>query len=68
MGGQENPNGEIDPFGRAIGEAGVGDDVTIPDASERQRAKDILDELRRRYEEAGDEEEREYLERLLDRF
>ncbi|MEM1151265.1 MAG: DUF4175 family protein, partial [Pseudomonadota bacterium] len=67
-GAGEEESGEIDPFGRAIGESGVGDDVTIPDEAERQRAKDILDELRRRYEDASDPEEREYLERLLDRF
>ena len=42
--------------------------VNVPDEGERQRAKDILDELRRRYDEAVDEDEREYLERLLDRF
>ena len=42
--------------------------MNIPDASERQQAKEVLEELRRRYSEAEDEEEREYLERLLDRF
>lgn len=58
-----------DPFGRPTGGPGnSGEEVNIPDASERQRAKDILDELRRRYNETDDEEEREYLERLLDRF
>lgn len=58
-----------DPFGR--GQTGAIDDsnsVDVPDEAERQRAKDILDELRRRYDEAVDEDEREYLERLLDRF
>lgn len=57
-----------DPFGRMTGDGGNGEDTAIPDKAERQRAKDILDELRRRYEESEDEEEREYLQRLLDRF
>lgn len=61
--------GGTDPMGRALMGAGNdGEGVNIPDQSERQRAKDILDELRRRYDEAEDEEEREYLRRLLDRF
>jgi hypothetical protein len=56
-------------MGRSLMGAGNdGEGVNIPDESERQRAKDILDELRRRYNEAEDEEEREYLRRLLDRF
>ncbi|MCA8900174.1 MAG: DUF4175 family protein [Hyphomonas sp.] len=58
-----------DPFGRPAGGLGNnGDDVRIPDEAERQRAKDILEELRRRYNDSDDEEEREYLRRLLDRF
>ncbi len=61
--------GAADPFGNSV--SGAVDDsnsVDIPDQAERQRAKDILDELRRRYDEAIDEDEREYLRRLLDRF
>jgi hypothetical protein len=61
--------GAADPFGNSV--SGAVDDsnsVDIPDEAERQRAKDILDELRRRYDEAVDEDEREYLRRLLDRF
>jgi hypothetical protein len=58
-----------DPLGRPLTGAGNdGQGVEIPSESERQRAKDILDELRRRYEQAEDEEEREYLRRLLERF
>ncbi len=57
-----------DPFGRMTGDGGNGEDTAVPDQAERQRAKDILDELRRRYGESEDEDEREYLERLLDRF
>jgi hypothetical protein len=58
-----------DPFGQNT-TGGIDDNnsVEIPDEGERQRAKDILEELRRRYDEAVDEDEREYLERLLDRF
>nr|WP_070960356.1 DUF4175 family protein [Hyphomonas sp. Mor2] len=70
LGDQQNQaGGGADPFGNAM--TGAVDDsnsVDIPDEAERQRAKDILDELRRRYDEAVDEEEREYLRRLLDRF
>lgn len=58
-----------DPFGNSS-QGGTDDanSVNIPDEAERQRAKDILDELRRRYGDTLDEDEREYLERLLDRF
>lgn len=58
-----------DPFGRPLTGAGNdGEGIEIPSEAERQRAKDILDELRRRYGEAEDEEERDYLRRLLERF
>lgn len=58
-----------DPFGRPLTGAGNdGEGIELPSETERQRAKDILDELRRRYGEAEDEEEREYLRRLLERF
>lgn len=67
--GQGDPGNSTDPFGRnASGAGNNGENVNIPDAGERQRAKDILDELRRRYNDADDEEEREYLRRLLERF
>lgn len=59
---------ETDPFGNPIGGVSDGRDVNIPDEAERQRAKDILEELRRRYGTTPDEDERDYLERLLDRF
>ena len=63
-----NNSDQVDPFGRPMGGTSDNRDVTIPDQAERQRAKDILEELRRRYGETPDEEERDYLERLLDRF
>ncbi|WP_084396327.1 DUF4175 domain-containing protein [Henriciella aquimarina] len=66
--GDEYGSEDTDPFGRPMGGVADGRDVNIPDEAERQRAKDILDELRRRYGTTPDEEERDYLERLLDRF
>ncbi|MEO1304073.1 MAG: DUF4175 family protein, partial [Pseudomonadota bacterium] len=66
---QGDSAGAADPFGQStMGGVDDSNSVDIPDAGERQRAKDILDELRRRYDETLDEDEREYLERLLDRF
>ncbi|MBY9065820.1 DUF4175 domain-containing protein [Hyphomonas sp. WL0036] len=66
--GQQGQNSN-DPLGRPLTGAGNdGEGIDIPSESERQRAKDILEELRRRYGEAEDEEEREYLRRLLERF
>ncbi len=58
-----------DPFGNSS-TGGIDDSnsVDIPDQAERQRARDILDELRKRYGDTVDEDERNYLERLLDRF
>ena len=67
---QKGDREEFDPFGRNVGgEAGFGDNVEVPNEVERQRARDILNEIRRR---AGDRtlrrDELEYLQRLLDRF
>jgi len=60
---------ERDPLGRDTDGGGTGGDTEVPSEMERQRARDILEELRRR---AGDgtltPEERAYIERLLDRF
>lgn len=65
--------GEVarDPFGRNASGSGfdTGDSVRVPDEMERRRAREILDELRRRAGEAQrDAEELDYLNRLLDRF
>ncbi|MEO0981902.1 MAG: DUF4175 family protein [Pseudomonadota bacterium] len=57
-----------DPFGNSTAGRDDADTIDVPDELQRQRAKDILEELRRRFGEATDEEERDYLERLLDRF
>ncbi len=69
--GQDGSAGR-DPFGRQTGTGsglGSGEDVAIPDAYDRQRARDILDALRERLEDPSrPAEEREYLRRLLDRF
>jgi len=62
---------EFDPLGRPTARTGpeFGDSVDVPDKSELQRAREILDELRRR---AGERDrpkpELDYLERLLPRF
>ncbi len=51
------------------GESGYGENVKIPDEIERQKARDILDEIRRRAgNRALSREELDYLNRLLDRF
>lgn len=61
-----------DPFGRGDdGQDGgaIGDGLDMPAESDRQRARDLMEELRRRSaEQERDQEERDYLERLLDRF
>lgn len=66
----EDTVSESDPLGRPAGgsQQNEGDGVTVPDEVERQRARDILDDLRERLNNAQTDEEREYLERLLDRF
>ena len=60
-----------DPFGRAAAGRGAGEggDVRIPDASVLQRARDILNELRKRAGEQGrPKEELDYIDRLLKQF
>lgn len=67
--GEAGEDGETDPFGRPTGRGGGAGSVDIPTESERQRARDILDELRRRLGDPDrDSEERGYIDRLLDRF
>jgi uncharacterized protein (TIGR02302 family) len=64
-------NADADPFGRApSGRGGVDrGDVQIPEQSEMQKSREILDELRRRAgERARPTEERDYIDRLLQRF
>lgn len=60
-----------DPLGRNQNGMGMIDtgDVEIPDQSDMQRAKQIIDELRRRSgERHRPKNERDYIERLLKRF
>jgi hypothetical protein len=69
----ENDNRARDPLGRPLDGAGdistEGDGVTVPDAIQKERAREILDELRRRAQDpTRPEQEREYIRRLLDRF
>lgn len=68
--GDGEGEGERDPLGRRVGGGvGEGDEVAVPDAQERQRARDILDELRRRAADPDrSETERSYLRRLLEQF
>lgn len=65
---QRNQNS--DPFGRERGDGGADNrDIEIPEQQEADRARQVLEELRRR---AGDfsrpQEERDYLDRLLKWF
>jgi methylmalonyl-CoA mutase cobalamin-binding subunit len=62
--------GDTDPLGRAQGgQAGAGTQTGIPGEADRQRAREILEELRRRAAERGrPQEELDYIDRLLERF
>ena len=72
--GRDGQAGDVrdeDPFGRPTASDGPldGASVRVPDASVMKRARELMDEIRRR---AGDRsrapEELQYLDRLLDRF
>lgn len=65
---EEQGGDQTDPLGRGTGGTGPGN-VDVPSEAERQRARDILEELRRRAAEQGrPQEELDYIERLLERF
>jgi uncharacterized protein (TIGR02302 family) len=69
--GQARPGGGSDPLGRPQRTRGpdAGDDVRVPDEIDRQRARRILEELRRRFgERTRPEQELDYLDRLLEPF
>ena len=70
--GQEGQNAaDEDPLGRAQGGNGssLGSGVKIPDKSQMERAKNILEELRKRAEQRGrPKEELDYIDRLLKQF
>jgi uncharacterized membrane protein affecting hemolysin expression len=62
---------QFDPLGRPLDEQGsmAGGNVLIPDQADRDRAREILDELRRRSGEANRaQQELDYIDRLLDLF
>jgi len=70
QGQSESHEGE-DPLGRAAGGTGpdLGDGTKIPDQSELQRARSILQELRKRAAERGrPQQELDYIDRLLKEF
>jgi uncharacterized protein (TIGR02302 family) len=73
-GGQRTPSGRQqgrDPLGRPLPGSGTlnGEEVKIPAGADMQRAREILEELRRRASEQNrPKAEREYIDRLLDRF
>ncbi len=66
--GEEGGDGE-DPLGRARNGGKFGNDVKVPDASQLERARNILMELRRRAAERGrPQQELDYIDRLLKQF
>ena len=69
--GRDNPNGSRDPLGREAGENGrIGTDEQLLQGDDvYRRARELLDEIRRRSgEQERPEEELDYLRRLLERF
>jgi len=69
--GQQRDQVERDPLGRPVSNNGTYDqgDVKIPDQNTLQKAREILDELRRRAgERSRPEIELDYIDRLLKRF
>jgi uncharacterized protein (TIGR02302 family) len=69
--GRANNNGQRDPLGRDVGENGqIGTDEDLLQGEDvYRRARELLDEIRRRSgEQDRPTEELEYLKRLLDRF
>ncbi len=67
---QNNQGRGRDAFGRAGNAGGLaGGDALVPDLIDPERAREILNELRRRASERGrPAEELQYLDRLLERF
>ena len=69
--GRNNPDGTRDPLGRDVGENGrVGTDENLLQGEDvYRRARELLDEIRRRSgEQERPTEELDYLQRLLERF
>jgi hypothetical protein len=61
---------ERDPLGRKMGNGDAeGNETDVPAEMEKKRAREIMDELRRRAQDPSrPEAERDYLRRLMDRF
>lgn len=70
QGSEQGENGDQDPLGRATGNAGnFGSGTKLPSESDLQRARSILEELRRRAGERNrPKEELDYIDRLLKQF
>ncbi len=69
--GQQSGRGNRDPLGRAQGTTGPdhGDNVKVPRKIDTRRARDILEELRRRLgQSTRPPAELDYLERLIEQF
>jgi hypothetical protein len=69
--GRANANGSRDPLGRPLPtqQTDNGDSVKVPEEADVQRAREILEELRRRLGEATrPPQELEYIDRLIERF
>ncbi|MGK2741066.1 TIGR02302 family protein [Tepidicaulis sp. LMO-SS28] len=69
--GRGSGSANTDPLGRPSRSSGpdFGEDITVPDEIDAERAREILNELRRRAAEMGRPQiELDYLERLLRRF
>ncbi|MES1156361.1 MAG: DUF4175 family protein [Alphaproteobacteria bacterium] len=67
---RQGPAGPLDPLGRPMPGAGAGDgDTRVPTQIDPARVREIVNEIRRRAQDPNrPEAEREYLQRLLDRF
>ncbi len=66
--GQSRAEGDTDPLGRPLRGRDYGDDTTVrvPDEIDAQRARRIIEELRKRFGDMGRaQEELDYIERLL---
>ncbi|WP_425410775.1 DUF4175 domain-containing protein [Hyphococcus sp.] len=69
QGGEGQAGAQTDPLGRPAGDALSGQGVEVPGEGEAGRTREVIEELRKRLGEPGrDEEEKNYLERLLERF
>jgi uncharacterized protein (TIGR02302 family) len=69
--GRANANGSRDPLGRPLPtqQTDNGDSVKVPEEADVQRAREILEELRRRLGEATrPPAELDYIDRLIERF